>query len=332
MTVLVAGGRGFMGKRIIRLLHETLPDVEVLTAGRSAENDRQLDVKSPSAEAMRGATVVINTVGAFSYDPAPLVNAAHEAGAHYVDIAERASFVAAARIKHPVLAAVSGASTVPGLIEVLAEHWAGQPPARVRAQLSIGTNNPASATLLYSMLEPIGRHPDPEAAMDDRRFFLRTWARKHHGVGKRRYGRYPGVYGDALQVGESEVPTEFGFGFDRRVYTRLLQLNAPILALLPRALLRLQATIGAVLAPLARPLGTRIGILSLDALDERGEVTDSIEVRASKNGLDVPARPAVWAAEALLKSPRPTRRLSELVTADTAAARLREAGYKVTGL
>ena len=318
--VLVAGGRGFMGRRIVRLLKQTLPDVEVLTAGRGAANDRPLDVKEPDAAALEGVNVLINAVGPFDYDPTRLVNASHGAGAHYVDIAETEDFIAKAARAHDSLAAVSGASSVPGLVQVLAQTCAAEPPKRIRAQLSIGTKNPASTTLLYSMLQQVGRDG----------CFRSSWLRAHDGIAARRYGSYPGLTA-SLRVGGRDVPAEFGFGFDRRSYTRLLLIFAPMIGLLPRPLLRFEAWWAALVSPLLGPFGTKVGILSLDALDESGAVTGSVEVRARENGLDVPAWPAVWATEALLKSTQPARRLSDLLTPNATAEKLRAAGYEVSG-
>ena len=311
-----------MGRRVVCLLNQTLPGVEILTAGRGSANDRLLDVKAPNPAAFEGVAVLINAVGPFDYDQEQIVSACHAAGTHYVDIAETTEFVKRASRPHESLAAVSGASSVPGLVQVLAQHWAESPPARVRAQLSIGTNNPASATLLYSMLRPIGRDG----------CFRRSWLREHVGTRPRRYGVYPGGFGDSLRVGGRDVPAEFGFGFDRRSYTRLLLIFAPMIGLLPRPLLRFEAWWAALVSPLLGPFGTKVGILSLDALDESGAVTGSVEVRAREHGLDVPAWPAVWATEALLKSTQPARRLSDLLTPMATAEKLRAAGYEVSGL
>jgi hypothetical protein len=313
--VLVAGGRGFMGRRIVRLLKESLPDVEVLTGGRSAANDRRLDVHAPEDDyaSLRDVDVLINTVGPFDYDPSPIVSACIDTQTHNVDIAETDDWVEAVRLRGAgERAVITGCSTVPGLIDVFAQHWPGQ---RVRAQLSIGTNNESSAALLYSMLRPVGRS-NPRGG----RWFNHTWLREHEGLRPRRYGPYPGC------------GYEFGFGFDRRSYTTALWLLAPLVAATPDWLLKAGAVIGNALAPLARSFGTKVGILAIDALDDAGEVTGSIEVRAQKDGLDVPSWPSVWATELLLADPRPATRLSDLLTPQDATQRLRDAGYEVRGL
>jgi hypothetical protein len=248
-------------------------------------------------------------------------------GVHYVDIAETERFVSRAAAlqaeEHPKHATVSGASSVPGLIQIFARRWDDDPPASVRAQLSIGTNNPASATLLRSMLSPIGQRVPGDGS-----YFDHTWLRAHPGLPARRYGPYPcGLR--TLTSGERELPLRFGFGFDRRLYTVALRLLAPLIALIPRAVLRLGAVVGAALSPVARPLGTKIGILALDALDAKGEVIDTVEIRAHAEGLDVPAWPSVWATEELLARGGPASNLADLITPEVATEKLRAVGFEV---
>ncbi|MCA8913338.1 MAG: saccharopine dehydrogenase NADP-binding domain-containing protein [Planctomycetes bacterium] len=318
--VLVVGGRGFMGRRVIRLLKQTLPDVEVLSGGRGSANDRVVDVRAPLPDALEGVDVLINCVGPFDYDPRSLIEACVAGGVHYLDLAETAGWIAQASVSVGDTAIVPGCSSVPGLIQVFAQRWKDRPEiAKIRAQLSIGTNNPGSGTLLYSMLEPVGR----------RGWFRRSWLREHGDLPARRYANYPaGV--DHVDLGGRSVPLEFGFGFDRRLYTSWLRLTAPLVGLTPRPLLKLQAWWMRLCSPLMRPFGSRIGILSLDALGADGLVFDSIEIRAAENGLDVPAWPSVWATEAILSDGgRGARTLADLVSAQTAEEKLLTAGYQV---
>lgn len=327
--VLVVGGRGFMGRRVMRLMTQSLPDAEVLSGGRSDSNDRVLEVRSPEGSygALRDVDVLVNAVGPFTYDPRPLIRACIDNGVHYVDLAESNAFIAASSVDTMQTAVVSGCSSVPGLIQVLARSWRSRDDVTsVRAQLSIGTNNPSSATLLFSMLDPVGR-----PALRGR-WFDHTWRHSHEGLSDRRYGVYPGGV-DQVDLGGRAVPLKFGFGLDRSVYTTSLSLAAPLLAATPRVLLRAAATVGSALSPLARGFGTRIGILAVDALGANDEVLESIEVRAHDNGLDVPAWPSVWAAEALIGGTGKSGSLSlaDLVTPESAVERLRQAGYEVLG-
>jgi hypothetical protein len=323
--VVLLGGTGFMGRRIRRLLPRELPAV---VAGRTDPGGCEFalfDIREPEAHyrVLEAGDVLINAVGPYTYDPAPLVRACLDRGAHYVDLAETPEFMArvreVARSAQRRLATITGCSSVPGLIEVYARQYPAA--ARIRAQLSIGTNNESSSTLLYSMLLPVGRDG----------WFNRTWWRGHEGLPARRYGRYPGGIEEGINLGACTVPGEFGFGFDRPLYTQALWVLAPLIGATPRSLLALGAKLGNALAPLARPLGTRIGILSLDALDEAGSIVSSVEIRATSNGLDVPAWPSVWAAELLCGTDTPPNctSLSQLITPEAATSRLQEAGYDV---
>ena len=320
------GGRGFMGRRIVRLLPDSL-DVVVAGRGKTATDYIHFDVIEPEGAALRPGDVVINTVGPFTYAPEPVVRACLDAGAHYVDLAESPAFMHGVREvvrganRKP--ATITGCSSVPGLIEIFARQWREREDvARVRAQLSIGTNNESSSTLLYSMLAPIGREG----------WFSYTWVREHEDLPPRRYGLYPGGVEHGVDLGDRVVPASFGFGFDRGGYTSTLSLIAPLVGAVPRTLLKTGAEVGNALAPLARPLGTRVGILSVDALDKGGEVASSVEVRANSNGLDVPAWPSVWAAEVLAGDtdiPQNCTSIAELISPSDAAKRLVSAGFEV---
>src|SRR5690606_14463038 len=167
--------------------------------------------------------------------------------------------------------------------------------ARVRAQLSIGTNNDASATLLYSMLLPVGQRRAQGPA-----WFAQGWRREHTGNPPRSYATYPSGLEDAgVNLGDRTVPLQFGFGFDRPFYTDALKFFAPIVAATPRGMLHFGAQVGATLSPLLRAFGTTVGIMAIDAMDAAGNVIDAVEIIARENGLDVPSWPSVWATEAL---------------------------------
>lgn len=102
--VMVLGGRGLMGRRILRLLKQSMPDAELLCAGREeADVDgarfARFDLREPEdyGKALRGVDVLINTVGPFTYDPAPILRACLDNGCHYVDLAETPEFMRGAR-------------------------------------------------------------------------------------------------------------------------------------------------------------------------------------------------------------------------------------------
>jgi hypothetical protein len=88
--------------------------------------------------------------------------------------------------------------------------------------------------------------------------------------------------------------------------------------------------------PLVRRRGTTLGILSLEAVDDRGRVVEEIEVRARERGLDIPALPAVWAVRCLLERgaelPAGSLSLDQLFTPEEVTGWLLEEGYQVTGV
>lgn len=332
-TLLVLGGTGVVGRRIARLARAHGVAERVLAGSRSARGADAIEVDLSDAHslgrALRGVDAVINAVGPFEYDPRPLVRACAEHGRHYVDIAETERFIEAVRAEAQgaSIAAVSGASTVPGLVTVLAQALASRRTARVRAYLSVGTGNEASTTLLASMLAPVGRR-----MANGRRAFDELVRVEHGGLGARVYGRYPsGADGSGISLGRadeaSRVPLELYFGCDRALYARALGAAGLVLGR-SRALATLAARATVPLVPLVRALGTGVGVLRVEAVGALGEALDAIEVRARREGLDVPALPAVWAASAL-KGRTGALRLCDLIEPRDAMARLEAAGFEV---
>jgi hypothetical protein len=344
-TLVVLGGTGVVGRRIARLAEARGIAERVVRVSRSGGDDegsRRADLRDlPSIRAaIADASVVVNAVGPFTYDPTALVAACAESGAHYVDIAEVQSFRAAvaAQATREVEAgrdftAVSGASTLPGLVELLARHLADDTPAvGVRAYLAVGTRNPVSITLLASMLDPLGR-PLPEEGSHARRAFASLTRKAHESLGSRLYGRYPsgtlGAEVRPLEGGLSRtLPVEQYFGCDRAVFTLALGGAARVLGHLPPAAARLVASAARALTPLAQVVGTSIGTLLVEVVDEGGTILRSIELRARSEGLDVPALPAVWAAAAIGGGRRASH-LANLVSAEDALGDLARHGYEI---
>jgi hypothetical protein len=86
---------------------------------------------------------------------------------------------------------------------------------------------------------------------------------------------------------------------------------------------------------LVQRFGTKVGVLSVEALDSRGRTVEEIEVRATHEGLNVPALPSVWTVRRLFDDadPQPLRgplRLDQLFTPDQVVMWLTEEGYIVT--
>ncbi len=341
-TLVVLGAPGTMGRRVVALARRELEGVEVLAASRrgTAVGDARglaLDLHDRAGlerALARGDCTVVNTVGPFDYDPTPLVSACVASGSHYVDLAETPAFLAAvARAAREAGAAergvvlVPGASTTPGLVELLAQAWAERPEVTgVDAWLSLGSRNPLGTGMLLGLLRPLGRDDDAGA-----RWFRGTVTRP--GGDGRRYGRYPaGFPAEGLRLGPRSVPVRFFVGFDRALLVRGLSAAAPALAALPdRALAR----VARVALPAARAvsrLGTPRGSLVLEALGAPGA---RVEVVAEREGLDVPAAPALWVASTLQRGHVRARgcvALRDVVPLAEAAARLRGAGRVVRGI
>jgi hypothetical protein len=338
--ILIAGATGVMGRRLVALGRRLLPHVEVLGGSRRGrEGARALDVRDAASvrSAVAGVGVVINAVGPFEYDPEPLLAGCVGAGCHYVDLAETPAFIAAvqhaARDVHAARAGVcvlSGCSTVPGLVQVLAQRWAGREDVRrVRVLLSMGSANPVSATLLYSLLRPLGTR-----APNGSRYFSRLVRKDFCGTSSRLYGLYPSAFDrDGLRLGRRTVPATFHAGMDRSAYALVLWLAAKALPWLPDGYLwALCRGVQPVMPPVRR-LGGTLGILALEAYAEGDRLLETVEVRAHREGLNVPALPAVWAARRLLEPaadvPRGPLGLDQLFTPQQAATWLAEEGYEV---
>lgn len=138
MRVLVLGGYGFFGSRIVTLLaRET--GLEILIAGRDREQAAALAARlTPSAAVLTplpldihrpdftdylcalAPHLVIHTCGPFQGQDYRIAEACLRAGCHYVDLADGRAFVTGitsldARARERGVLIVSGASSVPGL-------------------------------------------------------------------------------------------------------------------------------------------------------------------------------------------------------------------------
>lgn len=344
-TVVVLGATGAMGERVCQGLRRWAPGVLVVGANRSGTGHRDFPVRPADvtraatlAPVLRGADLLVNAVGPYAYDPTPAVQACIDAGVHYVDLAEGRAFVSAvvraARARGAARAGIvvaPGASTVPGLVTLLATRWRMDADvAALSAWLSMGSRNPVSRGLLTGLLAPLGR-PDAEG----RRWFTRL-ARLETDGRRLAFGRYPIALPDAgMPMAVRRVPVRLHVGFDRAALTAALVAAAPLLGRLPPGAVARLAGALRPLAALARPFGTHRGVLAVVARDAAGAERGRIEVRARRRGLDVPALPPVWIAARLhAEGALPARGaagLADLVTLEDAVARLRAAGYEVTG-
>lgn len=139
MRVLVLGGYGFFGSRVVRLLSREA-GLDVLVAGRSLDKARgfihslgassatlsaiEVDAASvPSLEAVLQEScpdAVINTCGPFQGKDYRVAGACIKAGCHYIDLADGREFVCGISLLDPEarrqgVLVVGGASSVPGI-------------------------------------------------------------------------------------------------------------------------------------------------------------------------------------------------------------------------
>jgi len=343
MTTVVVLGTGEMGSRVCRLLKRWAPGVVIVGVNRRGTGPRDSDVRAANVldpkslrPVLAGATLAVNAVGPYDWDPAPLVAACVEARCHYADLAEDLSFLArverTARTVGAHEAAVTlvpGCSTVPGLVQVLASGWGDRRDvAQLSAWLSLGSRNPPSRGLLAGMLRPIGR-PMPEGGRAFRRL-----ERFDLNDGRRLvFGSVPAPFpSPGVRVGGRSLPLRFRVGFDRRLLNRTLSALAPWIGRLRERSVPRLAAAAVPLARLAWPFGTTRGALAVVAEDAEGRERARVEVRAHANGLDVPALPPVWLARSLrAKRPIPPGvvALDDIVCRTEAIDWLREAGYEV---
>lgn len=337
-----------MGRRVCAIASRDLPDLRLVRAARGIrptnENQRQADHTDRESllRAFDGIDCVINAAGPYRYYPRTLLEASLESGCHYIDLAESPAYhasVASTAIrlqpeKHG-LAWVPGASTVPGLIELLIRHWATDAAvAQVKAYLSMGSRNPTSRTLIYSLFEPLsgsgpGRAPDGSA------YFSSTLTRTSPDGKTLRYGRYAFPRdAESAPRARARLPLEFYVGFDRSVLVRALAWSKPILSRLSERSLGLASALSRPAVGALSVFGSRAGRLEVVAIDHSGKELGASWVIAPSEGLDIPAAPAVWAAAALLGTGDQSHRsgvlgLADLVSAQHARSWLAQHGYIV---
>jgi hypothetical protein len=322
LRVVVLGASGELGARVQRLVGG-VAGVDAIGTSRSGSGGagaplERADVADAASVArlLRAGDLVVNCVGPYRYDAAPLVAACVAARAHYCDLADDVAFAervrAAARSAAAQAAGVlvcTGASSLPGLAAVLAGALALSPRhaeiARVRAYLSVGSRNPISAGLLASLLAPLGR-PLPEGEGEGARCFAELRALRVSDGRVLRFGAYPAAFaGGVVHVGGRALPVRFAFGFDRAALTALLHVAAPLLARLPAAAIVRIAPALLPFARVARVLGTERGVLLVVGEDSAGGELARIELAAGARGLDVPAAPPAWIAARLARDGAP---------------------------
>lgn len=343
--LLVVGASGEMGRRIVTLADRLLDDVQVVagTHRREVSNDletRRIDILGSAAsiaQSLNGIDAVINAVGPYNYDPTNLLLACLESGCHYVDLAETPEFISRLNefakgefVSHQSPYVLTGCSTIPALVQVLAQSWRkNQEIASTRVFLSIGSANPASPGLLYSVLRPMGRE-----SLDGRRYFSKLVRKRFQDGDTRLHGRYPSTIDtDGLLVGDRRFPAKLWFGFDKTLLNIGLHLMARPLSICSDGLLLKLCGFSLPLVALLSRLGTPRGFLSIEGLDSQGRLVAEIQVRARTEGLNIPALPSIWAVQKLLgeggEPPGGVVTLDRLVTSSEAMEWLAHEGYDV---
>jgi hypothetical protein len=345
--VLLLGASGGMGRRVAALWQSDVSRVPLRLGVRRRESLRELnpdaqtvvarlDDPASLSAALDGVSVVINAMGPYAYDPEPLLDACAEAGAHYVDLASEPEFLTAVHSwsarQSAAIAVCPGASTMPGLIELSAAHLSERiqvEPAAFDVFLSMGSANRLTPGLLASLTLQLGV---PLRSAERGVSFRQLHARELHGLGRRLFGRYPSPFDEpGLSLGDQRVATRFWVGLDRRwiVYAlRALSYLRP----------RFRDRTWIALTERARPLvgwanrfGGTVGGLRIEALSSAGDVLGSVNYLAPREGLNIPALPALWAARALLDNAQPGfRPLRSLITFAAVAASLHSHGFEVT--
>jgi siroheme synthase (precorrin-2 oxidase/ferrochelatase) len=182
-TVLVVGGSGVFGSRLVERLAEST-ECTVLVAGRSPAKAQQLidslgtrqlsgvlrpmqlDRERVTAQELRdsGACVVVDAAGPFQARQPHLAHAAIAAGCHFIDLADAREYVAmfpqldALARAHSVLA-VCGASTSPALSHAVLDELAAQmgPPGEIAIAISPGNRAPRGLAVVQAVLSYAGR-------------------------------------------------------------------------------------------------------------------------------------------------------------------------------
>lgn len=177
-SVLVVGGRGAFGSRLVAGLIETT-DFDVVIAGRNparpaafgAASERvrtlPLDRATVAAEELRrsGAFVVVDAAGPFQGAQYRLARAAIEAGVDYVDLADARDFVAGfgaldETARAAGVVALTGASSTPALshavLDRLTQDW--RRIDTIEIAISPGNrNSPRGLSVIRAILSYAGK-------------------------------------------------------------------------------------------------------------------------------------------------------------------------------
>ncbi len=178
LRVLLVGATGVFGSRLAEgLVRE--PGVALILAGRTLASLAKLgsdlggvpetfvfdrDRATPGPLRRLRAELVIDAAGPFQSGRTRLIEAAIEAGCHYVDLADGRAFVANIRrfdeaARHRDIVVLTGASTTPALshaaIDRMTEGWRGIDAIRVA--IAPGNRAPRGLAVVRAILSYAGR-------------------------------------------------------------------------------------------------------------------------------------------------------------------------------
>ena len=349
LRVAVLGASGNFGGRLVRRL-AVEPGVSVVAAGRNGDRLRALAAPLPpggtwtvdrdrlDARALREREldVLIDATGPFQGMDAHVVEAAIDAGVHYIDLADGRDFVAGigrfdAAARRAGVAVVSGASSTPALshavVDRLAAGW--HRIDLIGATICPSNRQRVGLAVVRAILSGVGQ---PVRLFDGGR-----WTRSHGWSRTRRF-RFPGIgrrYASLVETPDLDLLASRCRPTTSATFEAGLGLPFEHLAL---------AAIGALVRtgllasaePLARPLhalGNRLRRFGVDvgAMEVRVEGLDAdgaparLRWRLAAGGDSGPNVP-VLAAVALVR--RPARRRARVQRRDALRRAARARGVR----
>jgi hypothetical protein len=207
--VLVIGGAGAFGSRLVAGLHKTT-DLDLVVAGRDLDRAeavaapfaprvraRRLDARAVRAEELRasGAFVVVDAAGPFQGAEYQLARAAIAAGMHYVDLADARDFVAGfgaldATAREAGVVALTGASSTPALSNAVLDRLVLGWRRVDTIEIAVSPGNrgsPRGLSVVQAILSYAGQavRVFADGAWTDQRGWGRPVRREMPGLGRR---------------------------------------------------------------------------------------------------------------------------------------------------
>ena len=295
--VVIAGGAGFFGQRVVELLRAV--GVPSITAGRSsAELGLDVEDRASLRAALRAGDVVVDAAGPFQSRTAALVEVACEVGADIIDLNEslvhaRRVDALADRVRESGISVRSTCSAVSTVAAALVRRSGTLRPVRVSALVAPASRETAHVGTLRALLASVGA---PIEVWRDGRFAPAVGWRASRAFALPRRPAY--LVASALPLTLPRVWPSL------RVVDCWTDTSTPlangVLALAARA--RVLRAIAERALPigvaLARLLGTRRGAFAVEVEDERGRVA-RLALTAARRSYLIAAVPAALAARAL---------------------------------